>query len=47
MFGSWKVSKKRKKNVKKNYFLMFCFIIRNTKKNKSNVIKIIKGYLYF
>ena len=47
MFGSWKVSKKEKKNVKENYFLIFGFIIKNTKKNKSNVIKIIKGYLYF
>ena len=48
MFGSWKVSKKEKKNVKENYFLIFCFIIKNTKKNKSNIIKIIKLFnIYF
>ena len=48
MFGSWKVSKKEKKNVKENYFLIFGFIIKNTKKNKSNIIKIIKLFnIYF
>ena len=34
MFGSWKVSKKEKKNVKENYFLIFGFEMENTKENQ-------------
>ena len=34
MFGSSKVLRKEKKNVKKNDFFMFGFTIKNIKKNK-------------
>ena len=34
MFGYQKVLGKEKKNVKKNYFLIFGFIAKNTKKKK-------------
>ena len=42
MFGSQKVLKKEKKIVKGKYFLIFSFIMENTKK-KSNMI----NYLIF
>ena len=39
MFGYIKVLRKEKKNTKKNNFLMFGFIMENTKK-ESNIFKI-------
>ena len=44
MFGSRKIL--RKKNVKKNDFLIFSFIMENTKETQ-NIIKISKKLIYF
>ena len=41
MFGSWKVLRKEKK-IKKNGFLMFGFIMKNTKENQIS-LKLIKN----
>ena len=47
MFGSHKVARKEKKNAKENDFLIFDFTIKNSKKKKLNIIKIIKKFVYF
>ena len=41
MFGSWKVLKKEK-TIKKNGFLMFGFIMKNTKENQIS-LKLIRN----
>ena len=47
MFGSHKVARKEKKNAKENDFFIFDFTIKNSKKKKLNIIKIIKKFVYF